>query len=210
MFACKKPVGDNQNLDPNNQKWYDFMSSKTGSWWKYGSRDGVSWERQARDRDTTMLGKRYRYYERRDDTSGSFEGEFFGKNNNFYLTLIDLDGNGTFIDYVYWKDSSTTGAAYTNTGQVSSVIGNVDVLVETNVAEDGLTMTFAGHTYSPVKHAHSEIFASATLVPKTHVGTLDIWFIKGLGIIKESADINILGQYTQQHTDSLIDYHIEP
>lgn len=210
--ACKKKEGDNVNLDPNKQVWYDFMSSKTGSYWRYASRDGMLWNRHAREKDTMMLGKKYRYYERKDDASSGFDPEYFGKNEDRYLTLIDLDGSrSNYIDYVYWRDGAKKGISYSNTGQVNSPVGKVDILIESYVAADDLTFTHGNNVFNNVIHAHSDITGSAgLLLPNIKIGTLDVWFVKGIGIIREEANIDILGQYKQRHIDSLIEYRIEP
>lgn len=211
VAGCKPKDGDNVDLDPNNQQWYDFMSSKNGSYWRYGSRDGILWTRHARQMDTMMLGKKYRYYERRDDGSSGYDPEYFGKNNNLYLTLIDLDGSrSNYVDYVYYRDSAKKSDAFTNTGQVNSPLGTVNIKIESYVADDNLTLTYGANTYTKVLHVHSNITGSVALLQNVSIGTLDIWFRKGLGIIREEADIDILGQYQQHYIDSLIDYHIEP
>lgn len=212
VAACKKKDGDNVNLDPNKQEWYDFMSSKTGSYWRYASRDGSLWNRHAREMDTMLLGKKYRYYERKDDASSGYDPEYFGKNNSLYLTLIDLDGSrSNYIDYVYWRDSAKKGDAYSNTGDVNSPVGKVHIEINTYVAEDNLTMTHGNLVFQHVTHAHSDIKGTAgILLPNVKVGTLDVWFVKGIGIIREEANINILGQYKNQYMDSLIEYKIVP
>jgi hypothetical protein len=74
-------------------------------------------------------------------------------------------------------------------------------------AESGLDMTIDTTTYHNVIHVHSDIKGGAF---NFKVGTLDFWFVKYLGIIREEAHINVLGAYKFDHTDSLISYHIEP
>lgn len=208
LFSCNKNDGENQNLDPNNQNKFDFMSTKSGSTWRYGGRDGITFTRYARGKDSVILGATYSYYERKDDNAGSFQPEYFGKNNSSYLTLIDIDGNeNNYINYLFWKDGATTGASWDNTGKVSSPIGNVNILIESYVAEDNLTMTISPNTFTKVVHVHSNLKGGPF---NTALGTLDIWFVKGIGIIREEADINILSQYQMQHTDSLLEYHIVP
>lgn len=206
VSSCKKS-GVNQNLDPNAQKDYDFMSTKSGSYWKYGSRSGVTYTRYARGKDTVKNGLKYSYFER-IDTAAHLLPEYFGKNNQYYITLIDLDGaETTYLPYVFWKDSAKTGDSWDNTGQVyHPLAGNVDALIESDQSEDGLSMTIGSKTYTNVVHVHSDI--KVTLL-STRIGTMDIWFVKGLGVLREEFNIDIFGAYTQSHTDSLIDYHIE-
>jgi len=107
--SCKKE-GVNENLDPKNQKPVDFMSTKVGSYWKYGAQDGVAYTRYAREKDTMKNNLKYSYYERQDDSTGTIIPEFFGKNGEYHITLIDLDGlQTTYLNYAFWKDSARKG-----------------------------------------------------------------------------------------------------
>ncbi len=207
--SCKKKEGVNQNLNPDNQKPVDFMSTKAGSWWKYGSRDGKVYTRYAREKDTMKNGLKYSYYEAQDDSSGAITPEYFGKNGKYHFTLFDLDGGQTtYLEYAFWKDSAQKGDAWDNTGSVyHPLVGNVAILIESNQAEDGLSMTIGGTTYTNVIHVHSD--AKATAV-NLKVGTFDTWFVKGIGMIREEANIDILGAYTNSHLDSLLSYHLAP
>jgi hypothetical protein len=207
--SCKK-TGVNQNLNPDNQKPVDFMSTKNGSYWKYGTRDGVLYTRHARDMDTMKNGLKFSYYEREDDITGTISPEYFGKNGAYHFTLIDLDGSRTsYLEYAFWKDSAKKGDTWNNVGSVThELAGKVDLLVESTQSDDGLTLTFGGNTFTNVVHVHSDIKAINPI--SLRVGTFDIWFVKGLGVIREEANIDIAGFYTQTHTDSLLSYHIEP
>lgn len=206
ISSCKKE-GVNQNLDPNAQKKYDFMSVKKGSYWKYGSRNGVTYTRYALEKDSIKNGLTYSYFER-TDSIGNVLPEYFGKNNQYYITLIDLDGGKTnYLPYVFWKDSAVRGTTWNNTGQIYyEVTGNVDGLIESVQSEDSLTMTIGSKTYTNVVHVHSDL--KATLI-NAKIGTIDIWFVKGLGMLREEFNVNIFGAYQQSHTDSLLEYHIQ-
>jgi len=208
MASCKKQ-GINQNLDPNNQKPYDFMSTKSGSYWRYGSREGVPYTRYARNMDTVKNGLKYSYYEQQEDTVGGFTPEYFGKNGPLYITLIDLDGNkDNYMEYVFWKEDAVQGDSWTNTGSASYPgLGNVSLLTSSNETEAGITMKIDTATYTNVVHVHSDIKGGAF---NFKVGTLDFWFVKNLGVIREEAHINVLNAYKLDHTDSLISYHIVP
>ena len=208
--ACKKSPGVNQNLNPDEQKPVDFMSTKNGSYWRYGARNGESYTRYARDKDTMKNNLKYSYYERQNDSTGSTFPEYFGKNGEYHFTLIDLDGaQTTYLEYAFWKDSAKQGDTWNNTGQVFyQLVGNVAILIESTQSESGLTMTVGSNTFTNVVHVHSD--AKASLL-NLKVGTFDIWFVKGIGVIREEADINIAnGAYVQNHIDSLLSYHIEP
>ena len=207
--ACKKPDGVNQNLNPDNQRPVDFMSTKSGSYWRYGARDGKSYTRYAREKDTMKNNLKYSYYESQDDSSGALTPEYFGKNGVYHITLFDLDGAQTsYLEYAFWKDSARKGDTWTNTGQVFyQLVGNVEVVIESTQSEDGLTMTVGSNTFSNVVYVL--IDAKATLL-NLKVATFDIWFVKGIGVIREEANVDIAsGAFTQNHIDSLLSYHIE-
>jgi hypothetical protein len=209
LASCRKKDGINQNLNPDNQKPYDFMSTKEGSFWKYGSRDGVPYTRYARNKDTIKNSLKYSYYEQRQDTTSGFTPEYFGKNGVLYITLIDLDGSReNYMEYVFWKQDAKQGDAWTNTGSVYYPgLGTVGLFTSSNEAEEGIDMKIDTTTYHNVVHVHSDIKGGAF---NFKVGTLDFWFVKNLGIIREEAHINVLNAYSLDHTDSLISYHIEP
>lgn len=209
VVACKK-TGVNENLDPNNQKPVDFMSTKKGSYWKYATRAGERFTRRPMERDTVVNGLTYSYYERTDDTTNTISPEFFGKNGVYHLTLVNMDVNGSgdnYLEYAFWRDSAKKGDSWSNVGTMhTDVVSNVQVLIESYQTDDHLTMTIGPHTYTDVVHVHSDAKATALNVK---LGTFDIWFVKGLGVIRQEADINAAGFYKQQYTDSLVDYHIE-
>ncbi len=211
LFAvgCKKE-GVNENLDPNAQTNYDFMSTKAGSYWHYGSQQVVAYKRFARNRDTVKNGLKYSYYERQEDTgAGSLSPEYFGKNGNKYITLIDLDGSETtYLESVFWIDGSKQGDKWQNTGIVNYPgFGDVKVYTSSDVSETGVTMKSGNETFHDVIHVHSDL---RTVTLNTRVGTLDMWILRDVGVIKQEAHINILGFYTVDRTDTLTDYHIEP
>ena len=183
------------------------MSTKLGSSWSYGSKSGVDYTRYARDKDTQKIGLTFSYYEHLD-TSNSLIPEYFGKNNSYYFTLIDLNGSeSNYMPYAYWKDSAIKGSTWNNTGSVSYPgLGSVSILIESTEVDDNVTLYHTDSTYKNLIHVHSGIKAT---VSNLEVGTLDIWFRKGLGVVRQEADINILGAYTLQYADSLLRYHIE-
>lgn len=208
LSSCKKE-GVNQGLDSNNQKKYDFMSTKGGSYWHYGSREGVRYKRFAREKDTVKNGLTYSYYERQEDTgSGHLTPEYFGKNGQYYITLLDLDGNETnYLEYVFWKEGAKKGDSWQNTGSVNHPsVGSVNLYTTSSEIEDNTSLLLGAQTYTGVVHVHSDI---RTVTLNTKIGTMDMWFVKDIGVLREEAHINILGAYKYDHIDSLIGYHIE-
>lgn len=213
LSACTKH-GINENLNADNQKPYDFMSTKNGSYWHYGSREGISYKRFARDKDSVKNGLTFSYYERQEDTgAGLLTPEYFGKNGTYYVMLLDLENNGSvpppdnkYLEYVFWMEDAKQGATWQNTGTVyHPTVGDVKLYTSSKELEDNATLQLGNTTYTGVVHVHSDI---RTVTLNTRIGTLDTWFIKDVGVLKEEAHINILGAYVQDHTDSLIDYQI--
>lgn len=209
LFSACNKTGVNQGLDPNNQKPYDFMSTKSGSYWHYGSREGISYTRFARNKDSLKKGLIYSYYERQEDTgAGRFTPEYFGKNGKYYITLIDLDDTWTnYLEYVFWIEDAKQGDTWQNTGSIYyAATGDVKLYTSSNETEENLTMESGGTTYTGVIHVHSDL---RTVTFNTRIGTLDMWFVKDIGVIRQEAHINIFGAYVLEHTDSLTNYHIE-
>ena len=206
--SCRK-TGVNQGLDPNDQKPYDFMSTKNGSYWHYGSREGISYKRFARERDSMKKGLKYSYYERQEDTgAGHLTPEYFGKNGKYYVTLLDLDGSQeNYLEYVFWMEGAKKDDTWQNTGSVYYAgVGNVNLYTNSKETEENTTMVSGGQTYTGVVQVHSDL---RTVTLNSKIGTLDMWFVKDIGVIRQEAHINIYGAYTYDHTDSLTDYHIQ-
>ncbi len=207
--SCRKDDGVNQNLTSGGQVTYDFMSTKNGSEWTYGSRAGVEYTRYARDRDTVKDSLKYSYFERQEKGTGSFTPEYFGKNGSRYITLLDIDGSATtYIPYVFWIDGAGTGTKWDNTGSVAIPGGgSTQAVIESEQVETGGSMMVAGQTFTNVVHVESKLKATAAGIP---VGSVKTWFVKDFGVLREEASINILGVYKNEHVDSLLRYTIAP
>lgn len=207
MASCNKKEADNKIIDPKNNQEFDFMTSKDSSWWRYGSRDGVSYTRYARNRDSVRDGIPYRYFEHKEDANNYYEGEFFVKNAGRFLTLIDVQGDGSqWLNYMFWKDGAVVGDTWVSEGEFKDPSwGSVSARVETEATEDNLSFTYGTHTYNKVHHAHSVLKASALNVK---VGTIDMYYAENVGVIKQVIDINVLSQIVINHVDSLVDYKI--
>lgn len=212
LTACKK--GDNEKLDGDNDPISDFMSTKEGSWWMYGSNEGTVTIRRATGKDSTMLERVYNYYETTDTASQYVNPEYFGKNQDKFLMLVDMDLNGNkqnYINVVVQKDNPTVGDSWSNTGSLTYAGMPFDLLTEGEIKSIGGTMVLNGATYTEV----TEIENQLKFKPKLHpvyakCGTARMWFAKGIGIIKSDFDISIGSLYSRQYTDSLLSYHLVP
>jgi len=214
LVACKKEIGENQKLDPKDQRKYDLMTNEIGSWWLYGGSDSSVSIRSATGRDSTVKSLFFSYYERIDTTSAMKDiiPEFFGKNKNSYVTLIDIDGKyEQFVTVIFFKDSVGPGESWVNTDKYKYASMNLtfDIKVESKLVDTGGVMTINGHTYTGIMRVYNNLTGKPNFSTNfTPVGTLEVWFVKGVGIIKQDLNVDILGQLKKTYRDSLLDYHL--
>lgn len=208
--SCKK--GDNVNLNNDDQEPVDYMSTKPGSWWLYTTTDNDVYKRVATGTDSFKAGLLYDYYQRIDTNGQYVTPEYFGKNSDKYLMLFDLDGHEeNYITVVISKDSIQQGNTWTNTGTFTISGINVDAKTESEVLATGLTLNINGKTYNNVVQIKNDLKAKPHNTPiYVNCGNATLWFCHGVGLVKESYDIHVMGFYSKQYTDSLIDYHVEP
>ncbi len=217
LVACKKEeVGENQKLDPKDQKKYDLMTNQPGSWWMYGGSDSSVCIRRATGRDSTMKGFFFSYYERVDTMSDTKYtiADFFGKNGDRYVNLQDLDGyQNKYVTVVFFKDGVKPGDSWSNIDEVDFGIIKANIRINTRVEETNGTIILNGRQYTDVIRTHNDLYARTDLLQPeyTGIGTLDIWFVQGIGVIKTDMNVDILsGTLVKVYRDSLLDYHLEP
>ncbi len=210
VSSCNK--GDNHDLDPDNQVPVDYMSTNPGSWWLYGSNEEVVYRRMATGLDSVKSGLTYDYYESYDTVDQHTTPEYFGKNEDKFLMLVDLfDDQQQYVTVVLSKDNAQTGDNWTNTESFTYSGIPLDAKFDCEVVATGLSMTINGKTYKDIVQISNALKAKPTGTPiYANCGTVMIWYSKGIGIIKRTFDIHILSLYTRNYTDSLIDYHLEP
>lgn len=208
--ACKK--GDNEKLTGENETVAEFMSTKEGSWWTYGSNEGTVTTRRATGRDSFKMERTYNYYETTDTNSKYVTPEYFGKNGTSYLMLVDLDGTHTkYMNVVVQKENALTGEKWENTGSISYSGIKFDLLTKGEVMSTGGSMVINGTTYTNVTQIKSDLKAKIFGTPVySDCGDATMWFSKGVGIIKSDFNISISSFYSRKYTDSLLSYHIEP
>lgn len=211
LASCKKREGDNEKLDDEkNESVKEIMPTTFGSWWIYGSTEGNVVKRQATNKDSIKMGVLYNYYESVDTNTGYVTPEYYAKNELFYLRLLELDSTQTnYIPTIVFKDSALVGESWTNTGTVGFGIINVDVLIEGEVVEIIDKMTMSGFEFENVVKTTNKLKAKFGPTPWTDCGEIEMWFCKGVGIIKSHFDIQIPMMYNRTLTDSLLNYHIE-
>jgi|GEM_PF-497441 hypothetical protein len=210
--ACKKE-GDNKKLGDENEPVSDFMSTKAGSWWQYGSTRSSSLVRRATGVDSFKESRMYSYYETTDEESQYVTPEYFGKNEDKYIMLADLDGSATnYITVVVNKDNAQVGDQWENTGEITYSGIKFDLRTKGEVVGAGGSMSINGVTYTDVTEIKNNLEAKIALTPVyTKCGTATMWFARGIGIIKTDFDIRIAnGLFEEKYVDSLIQYHIEP
>jgi hypothetical protein len=216
--SCKKKGGDNQNIDSTKKQKFDIMSTKSGSWWLYNADDGAIFYRYATSTDSNVGGLLYDYFYRIETTSVMKEKipEYFGKFDGKYLSLIDLDGKQkNYITYVILKDNPYNGQEWINTETRKIEGWNLDMLIESKVIDINEQLIINGNTYDSVIHVYNNLKAKSVLLPGyIKCGTLEVWFKKGVGIIKDKGNIDIapagVSLVKKDYGDELQDYHIEP
>ncbi len=215
--ACKKPSGVNQNLNNNNTQTLDLMSTKNGSWWLYISNAPGVFYRYATGKDSFKENLTFNYYYRYDTTSAfkTQYPDYFTKNSNKYLTLIDVDGTETtYLTYVILEDSSYVGQNWDNTETKTLSGYNADIWIHSNVDSVYETVNFYNNTYDSVIYVHSDVNVRPSGLtptpPYVSAGTLDVWFKRGLGIVHEKGNINVAGVITKNYEDWLINHYIAP
>lgn len=212
LFAVSCKKGDNHKLDPDDQVPVDYMSTQPGSWWLYASNeDDVVYRRMATGRDSVKDDFTYNYYESYDTVYDRTTPEYFGKNGDKFLMLVDLfDDQQQYVTVVLSKDDPVVGDNWINTESFTYSGIPLDAKFECEVVATGLSMTINGKTYNNIVQLKNDLKARPSITPLfADCGTVMIWYSKGIGIIKRNFDIHILSLYTRQYTDSLIDYHIE-
>ncbi|MBS1783771.1 MAG: hypothetical protein JSS78_11960 [Bacteroidetes bacterium] len=188
------------------------MTNEVGSWWIYGGSDSSVSRRIATGRDSTVKGFFFSYYERKDTTSatGYITPEFYGKNKNSYVTLIDMDGSMTsYITVIFFKDSVGIGEEWSNQDKYAYQIFNFDIKINSKIVDTGGVMTINGHTYTGIYHTLNSVQGKLTFsTDYSDLGTIKVWFVKGIGIIKQDMNISIAGVYSKIYRDSLLAYHL--
>lgn len=214
LWACKK--GDNQKLEGPNESIAELMSANEGSYWVYGSNEGSVTVRYSTGRDTVMLDNSYDYYEKTDTTTGFVTPEFFGKNGDYFLMLVDMDGSMTdYMNVIVNKSGAKAGDTWTNTADKTYASIPFKLKTEGKIISTGGTYTINGTTYNHVTVAENKLGVKVTGQPVyTNCGSIKMWFAAGVGNIKSEFDLNIkvltISLYSRYYTDSLLEYHIVP
>mgnify|MGYP000988653738 CR=1 FL=1 len=213
LSACKKKKGDNKS-DENNTTVEDFMSTKLGSFWYYKSNEGAVNFVEATGKDSMVQGAKYDYYTAKDTNANYWiTATYYAKNGNNYINLVDLDGSQTnYVPVIIFVDSAKVGDNWTNTHTMKYSGNNVDLQIEGEVIAVGATETIEGKTYTNVTKVKSKLKGrSIPLVPAfINCGYAEMWFQKGVGVLKKDIDLDILIFYKRKYQEWIIDYHIEP
>lgn len=214
MVSCTKKKGENQGLTNDNYKPFDLMPRNKGSWWLYAANDGAVFYRYGTGKDSTVAGLTYSYYYRIDTTSLDRlqTPEYFGKNGDKYISLIDVDGGQKdYITYVILKDTSYVGQSWTNTEDKKIQGWNLNMLIESDIRSITDELTYNGKTYDSVIYVFNTLKAKSVVMPAyVNCGKLEVWFKKGVGIIREKGDINLINLVSKNYEDWILDYHFVP
>lgn len=214
ISSCKK--GDNEKLEGPNESVKELMSTKEGSYWLYSSNEGTVTRRYATGRDTTMLGNTFDFYEKTDTVTKYVTPEFFGKNGDNYLMLVDMEGSMTeYMNVIVSKTIPKPGDEWTNTADKTYSSIPFKLKTDGKIVSTGGSIELNGVTYNNVVEAENKLGVKVTGQPTyTNCGKIKMWFVEGIGNIKTEFDIDIkllsMSVYKRYYVESLIEYHIEP
>lgn len=215
IFAsCTKKQGDNQKLDPDkNTTVTEYMSTKPGSWWLFKNVENNTTKETTRTptgNKATIDGFEYDLYHSVDSSTMYVTNEYFAKNEDFYLTLIDLDGSqNDYVKAIVYKDNGKIGDKWTSTHQMTYSGMNFDIEITSTITGINETRTLNGQSYDSVFVTSSSLRAKSAIIPWTNCGSVEMWFRKGIGILKTDFDISILSVYNRQTQVELLDYYIQ-
>lgn len=214
--ACKKKEGDNTKLDPNNNTSIEgYMSTKAGSWWLYNTSESKILKRTATGLTKEKDGFVYDLYKMVDTTSSMQEeiDDFFAKNEENYISLLDLDGSQTnYVRAIIYKENAPIGNTWENTHTMSYSGLNFDILITSEIKGVNETKVINGVTYDSVFVTYNKLQGrQLPLFPLWQdCGYVELWFKRGVGILKREYDISILNVFSRTYHDEILSYHIAP
>jgi len=210
LSSCKRPI--EKDLDDENDRNASFISNKPGSWWVYGVSDGTVNKRVATGEDSLMQERTFDYYELIDTVTGNTVPEYFAKNQEYMLMLIDIDGERkNYGLMVVYKENAQVGDSWMNTGNFTFSGVPIQGKIEGTVESINGTKTIGDHTFTQVSVIHNELKAKLVGSPAyTNCGTARIWFAQGIGVIKSEYDFQIGSFLDREYSDSLLSYHLQP
>lgn len=215
IFAScsKKTEGTNQNLDPDkNTTVTEYMSTNPESWWQFRMEENNTVKETTRrptGNKATIDGFEYDLYHSIDSSTMYITNEYFAKNENYYLTLIDLDGSqSNYVKAIVYKDDGKLGDTWTSTHQMPYSGMNIDIEITSTISGINETKQLHGKSYDSVFVTSSTLRAKSGLIPWTNCGTVEMWFRRGIGILKTDFNISILSLYNRQTKVELLNYQI--
>lgn len=209
LASCRKK-GDNEKLTGENQNAPELMPTDSGSWWLMKDNNGEITITTATGRDSFIENNTYEYYEMRDTGTGAITPYFYAKNDGYYLSLPDITGQGDFIPTIICTVNPKVGDTWTNTSLIH--YSGIPVSIKSNgkVVTTTGSLTINGHTYQNVVETENDLKAKPSFSPVwMDAGTLTIYFVSGIGIIKNDLDVDVSGVFQTYVSDELLDYHIE-
>lgn len=212
VTSCKKEQGDNQHLDPEDQMPNDYMSTQPGSWWMFGTADSTVIIRRATGIDTLKDDLIFSYYEVEDTNTKFINPEYYGRNNQWYVTLLDVFGNQSeYVRVILLKDDAQAGNTWSNTETLTYLGLPCDLRIESTVVSTTGSITLGGHTFDNIIEVSNNLKAKLSIQPDfMDAGHMKVWFARSVGLIKRDIHLKLNNFDLQQHRDSLIAFHIEP
>ncbi|HLS71414.1 MAG TPA: hypothetical protein VK027_07115 [Chitinophagaceae bacterium] len=210
LASCKKIEGDNKNLDPDNETVEEMMSTNPNSFWEYESNENDHFIRKPTGTKQMMNEREWDFYEATDQNTDWITPEYFAKNKDKYVMLLDLEGSQQeYIEVIVYKENPKVGDKFNNTHKMSVSGINVDLLIESEVISINETFNYPNGTIEDVTVIKNKLKGKTGITPYIDCGSAYLYFKKGIGILKMDIDISILSFYNREYTDTLLDYYIE-
>lgn len=207
--ACKKVEGDNKNLDDDNLSIEEFMSVNPGSHWEYKSNEGEHFIRVPKGTKQVVNDREWDYYESTEQSTMWVTPEYFAKNGDKLLMLLDLDGSQeNYLEVIAYKENPVVGETFTNTHELKFGIMNIHALIESSIYQTNATFEYQGDMLEDVTIIKNKLKAKTGVMPYIDCGDAFLYFKEGIGILKMDIDLSIMSFYEREYEDELIDYHI--
>lgn len=209
FFSCKKIKGDNQNLEENNQTIEGLMSVNPESFWEYETNEGDHFIRVPKGTKQTVNNREWDYYESTDQSTHWVTPEYFAKNGDKLLMLLDLDGSqSNYLEVIAFKENPSVGETFTNSHELKFGIMNVQAVIESSIYQVNAVVEYQGTTIEDVVIIKNKLKAKTALTPYIDCGDAFLYFKEGIGPLKLDINLSIMSFYNRSYSDHIVNYEI--
>lgn len=211
LFSCKKIKGDNQNLEDQNQSIEGLMSTNPLSFWEYETNEGDHFIRVPKGTQQIINNRKWDLYESTDQNTQWVTPEYFARNGDKLLMLLDLDGSQeNYLEVIAFKENPSVGESFTNSHELKFGIMNVHAVIESSIYQVNATVEYQGSTIEEVVIVKNKLKAKTPLTPYIDCGDAFLYFKEGIGPLKLDINLSIMSFYNRTYSDQLIHYEVIP